>query len=329
MAEKNIGELPELTELDDLDQLVARSVGDVVTGRISIATLRAAMGGGSGDWSTHPATQDVDLDGHKLTGLGAPTEEDDAATKGYVDGAAPAKIELAGSIVEILPNGDIEIRHGATKVAEVVMVGSPNEPVFRLLAPHTSYPGHFYIKPGGDASLSVGGGWSGFTFGYKGDSILRSHNGNFPITSNEYRVLPSGVFSIVHGIHLAKQAYDRRADLEWWTPSWTPVENVDSVSNVECQYTRTHRAAGGSLVTLEGTIEVTPDASGQCSVQVNLPVARAGSGLLAGTAMAMEVTPPGHVVAVASVAETTLTLGFVAEGVDPYLVGFRASYRAA
>src|SRR5690554_5641095 len=84
---------------------------------------------------------------------------------------------------------------------------------------------------------------------------------------------------------------DRLPELEWWDPVWTPVSNVDSVSNVECSYTRVHRAAGGSLVTLEGTVEVTSDAAGQCVVQVDLPIARVGSDLLAGTAMAMD---PGH-----------------------------------
>lgn len=160
---------------------------------------------------------------------------------------------------------------------------------------------------------------------------LGSHISHTP----NIRALPSNVNSILHGIKLGVDAHDALAempappDLEWWDPTWTAIENVDSVSNVECSYTRTYRAAGGSLVTLEGTIEVTPDAAGQCAVQVDLPIARVGSGLLAGTAMAMEVTPPGHVVAAASVDSTTLTLGFDAEGVDPYLVGFRASYRAA
>src|SRR5690606_11027307 len=51
----------------------------------------------------------------------------------------------------------------------------------------------------------------------------------------------------------------RLPELEWWDPVWTPVANVDSVSNVECQYTRVHRASGGSLVTLEGTITVEID----------------------------------------------------------------------
>lgn len=129
---------------------------------------------------------------------------------------------------------------------------------------------------------------------------------------------------------VATKAYvDARYVVEWWDPVWTLESNVNNVSNVECSYTRTYRAAGGSLVTLEGTIEVSPSGAGQCSVQVDLPVARVGTVQLAGTVLVMEFTLPGHAGAVALVDSTTLTLEFIAEDEVPHTVGFRASYRAA
>lgn len=396
-------QLPVLSEVDDSDEVLFRDVDGEdpaqQVGRLSIATLRAAMGGGADDWSEfpatssvdmdghgltnlpapsaasdaatkgyvdarpgaekwseHAATQDVDLDGHKITGLGEPTDASDAATKGYVDSAAPAKIERTfswgRSVAEVTDDGDIDLSiyltgqtaplrrvrldrgSGGGWIVVVNRSGmGPDAWVNTLQMTDHPTPGLMYQLSGGGG---VGGTYRGnvtlshgrWSFGERGGSAVY-------LGSEGYYALPSGVSSIKHGIHLAKEAYDTLAsmpappELEWWEPVWTPVANVDSVSNVECQYTRTYRAAGGSLVTLEGTIEVTPEAAGQCAVQANLPIARDGSGLLAGTAMAMEVTPPGHVVAVASVGSTTLTLGFDAEGVDPYLVGFRASYRAA
>lgn len=284
---------------------------------------------GADAWSEHPATQDVDLDGFKITGLGAPTEEDDAATKGYVDSAAPAKIERTfswgRSVAEVTDDGNVDLA--------VYLTGQAN-PLRRVRVPRGSSTGDIVLT---NRTGMGANDWN---------STLRL--GASPTPAFEFVMGPpgyadSGGFRFSHGrLYLrqgtdpefelgtiAKQAHDRLPELEWWDPTWTPVENVDSVVNVECSYTRTYRAAGGSLVTLEGTITVTPDAAGQCAVQVNLPVARVGSGLLAGTAMAMEVTPPGHVVAAASVDSTTLTLGFDAEGADPYLVGFRISYRAA
>lgn len=366
----SIGDLPIATELDDADELLLRDVSATLpenaTARLSIATLRAAMGGGADDWSEfpatssvdmdghgltnlptpsaasdaatkgyvdarpgaekwseHAATQDVDLDGHKLTGLGEPTEEDDAATKGYVDGAAPAKIELAGSRVEVLPNGNIEIwRDGQRRLRIETTNVDPS-----ITLSTTNGSSTTALRSGGsEAEIYAGNSTRIGVEVWNGGRVYLYSGGTRYFLAVNGDALPAGVDSVVQA---ARRAYERRADVEWWEPTWTPVINVDSVSNVECSYTRTYRAAGGSLVTLEGTIEVTPEAAGQCAVQVDLPIARDGSGLLAGTAMAMEVAPPGHVVAVASVAETTLTLGFVAEGADPYLVGFRISYRAA
>lgn len=284
---------------------------------------------GAEEWSEHAAIQDVDLDGHKITGLGEPTDAADAATKGYVDAVSPTKIERSfawgRSVAEVTDDGDIDLsiyRTGQTEPLRRVRVsrGSGTDDIILTnRAGMGANDWHSTLRLGSSPTPAFV-----FEMGPPG----YSDSGGFRFSHGRLR-LKEGTSPEIEVGTIAKQAYDRRADLEWWEPVWTPVANVDSVSNVECSYTRTYRAAGGSLVTLEGTIEVTPDAAGQCAVQVDLPIARDGSGLLAGTAMAMEVTPPGHVVAVASVAETTLTLGFIAEGADPYLVGFRISYRAA
>lgn len=350
----SIGDLPIATELDDNDELLLRDASAALpenaTARLSIATLRAAMGGGADDWSEHPATQDVDLDGHKITGLGEPTDAADAATKGYVDAVSPTKIERSfawgRAVAEVTDDGNIELAvylTGETEPLRRVRVPRGNTGgaismmnrsgmhvdawVNLLEVASTTAPGFSYALSGGPSAGSNNRGSVSFSVGRW--RFAEQNGSAVYLGSNNYYTLPSGVSSIKHGVHLAKQAYDRRAELEWWAPTWTPVSNVDSVTNVECQYTRTYRASGGSLVTLEGTIEVAPDAAGQCAVQVDLPIARVGSALLAGTAMAMEVTPPGHVVAVASVGSTTLTLGFEAQDAAPYLVGFRAVYRAS
>lgn len=182
-----------------------------------------------------------------------------------------------------------------------------------------AYPGHAGVRAGPEGSYTGG---AGFDTSYDPTSdayTLRAYGA--PLQAEE----PTESY------HAATKGYvdARLPELESWYPVWAPVENVGSVADVECQYTRTYHASVGSLVTLEGTVMITPEAAGQCAVQVDLPVARVGSVPIAGMAMAMEVTPPGHVVAVASVDSTALTLEFVAEGADPYLVGFRISYRAA
>lgn len=50
-------------------------------------TWRALGGGGGG--VANPMTEDLDADGNKVKGLAPPTDPNDAATKGYVDAAAP------------------------------------------------------------------------------------------------------------------------------------------------------------------------------------------------------------------------------------------------
>lgn len=308
---------------------------------------------GAEEWSEHAATQDVDLDGHKLTGLGEPTDASDAATKGYVDSAAPTKIERTfawgRSVAEVTDGGDValavylsgqtaplrrvRVLSGSTSGGILMMNRSgmgPNDWQTELNLSTVSPSFHFALSGGPSGGADARGGISfnqgRWSFTERGGSAVY-------LGSEGYYALPAGVSSIKHGIHLAKEAYDTLAempappDLEWWEPVWTPVSNVDSVSNVECSYTRTYRAAGGSLVTLEGTIEVMPDAAGECAVQVDLPVARVGSDPTAGTAMAVGGTSP--VVAAASVDSTALTLFFTADSASPYAVGFRASYRAA
>lgn len=56
-----------------------------LTTNLALRTHRLDVEGGADEWSEHPATQDVDLDGFKITGLGEPTDASDAATKAYVD----------------------------------------------------------------------------------------------------------------------------------------------------------------------------------------------------------------------------------------------------
>jgi len=135
---------------------------------------------------------------------------------------------------------------------------------------------------------------------------------------------------------VATKAYvDARYVVEWWEPVWTPVENVDSVSNVECQYTRVHRAAGGSLVTLEGTIEVTPTAADvQTMVTAPLPVARVGTENIEGTASFTNLAGSDAGWALAGVADLgagqLVAIQYTpgSEG-ETHRIGFRISYRAA
>lgn len=69
---------------------------------------------GAEEWSEHAATQDVDLDGHKLTGLGEPTDAADAANKDYVDSKVAAWSALPAS-TNIDANGK-----------RIVSLGDPN-----------------------------------------------------------------------------------------------------------------------------------------------------------------------------------------------------------
>lgn len=127
--------------------------------------------------------------------------------------------------------------------------------------------------------------------------------------------------------HAARlQDVQDQALAEWWTPAWTPGSNVDSVSNVECQYTRVRRAAGGSLVTLSGTITVTPTAAGPAMISAPIPVpATASSGV--GSAIAYSMGPAD--VGSCGFNAGDLEVYFVASGSDPHMLTFSVSYRAA
>lgn len=170
---------------------------------------------------------------------------------------------------------------------------------------------------------------------------LGSRNDHTP----NVRSLPSNVNSILHGIKLGVDAHDALAsmpappELEWWDPVWTPVNNVDSVSNVECQYTRTYRAAGGSLVTLEGTITVEIDADDASTTLVApLPVPATSTGTLLAPAIGVDLSSGTQAVCEAGVIDDgSGPVLFIeagplegATGVPATLtIGFRVSYRAA
>lgn len=315
---------------------------------------------GAEEWSKHAATQDVDLDGHKLTGLGEPTDASDAATKAYVDGAAPAKIERTfswgRSVAEVTDDGNIELAvylTGETSPLRRVRVPRGNSGLaislmnrnasgfVSMLSVGTVSPSLTYAVTDGPAGSTARGG---FTFN-GGRWWFNEQNNNIPLGSNNYYALPAGVSSIKHGIHLAKEAYDTLAsmpaptELEWWDPVWTPVENVDSVSNVECSYTRTYRAAGGSLVTLEGTIEVEIDNDNTFTLlSAPLPVPATITGALLAPAICTAAGRADRSM-VRTVVTDTGSGPFLSISAPPLLnatgvpatltIGFRVSYRAA
>lgn len=192
-----------------------------LTTNLALRTHRLDVEGeGGGDaslWAEYPAVDDVNMDGHKITGLGEPTDASDAATKGYVD--------------------------------------------------------------------------------------------------------------------------DRLPELEWWDPTWTPASsNIDSVSNVECQYTRVYRAAGGSLVTLEGTITVEIDNDNTFTLlSAPLPVPATTTGALLAPAICTAAGRADRSM-VRTVVTDTGSGPFLSISAPPLLnatgvpatltIGFRVSYRA-
>ena len=322
---------------------------------------------GAEKWSEHAATQDVDLDGHKITGLGEPTDAADAATKGYVDGAAPDRIKGgAGTTYE---ETEIGVGPDATGIFSALLSGKNRGDEFlRLLARENSSGtgwlgwyntksgyGRGYVRwsssnaelygqhsagnfgrvyldgiSGGNVYFDIPGANAGGGHASTKGILLGTHSGHTP----NVRALPSNVNSILHGIKLGVDAHDRRAELEWWEPVWTPVNNVDSVSNVECSYTRTYRAAGGSLVTLEGTIEVTPDAADTMTmVSVDLPVPRDGVDIVAGIGSFTDYDGDDFGLARAGVADLgagqQVSVQYTPSTDAVHRVSFRVSYRAA
>jgi hypothetical protein len=254
MANVKITELPDIEEVSGADVLPIVDVSGSVTSKVTFTDLRTAvLDGVSGaeEWSEHAATQDVDMDGNKITGLGAPTDAADAATKQYVDtasSAVPTKIENGTSrIVITSANGDIEIYRAGTRVAFFwsggggqLIFGGPNGASLTL--PETT---------GGHASIRSGGYQSA-------------------MTSTSYLQFPSGVASYMHGIHIAKAASDGLAsrDPVAWTPSWSGALNVDSVTHVEASV-----QVINDYVDVEGSLTVTPDAAGVTVVTASIGVA--------------------------------------------------------
>src|SRR5690606_14087139 len=131
----------------------------------SFATVANVMTDAIAAWATAPAAQDVDMDGNKITGLGAPTDAADAATKQYVDtvaGAAPTKIENGTSKVEISTSGGNAV---VTVSSQVVATFSFNGQTIigssfggRLLLPEDS-SGHSQIRSGGFTSNFTSAGY--------------------------------------------------------------------------------------------------------------------------------------------------------------------------
>lgn len=128
--------------------------------------------------------------------------------------------------------------------------------------------------------------------------------------------------------HAARlQDVQDQALAEWWTPVWTPVSNVDSVSNVECQYTRVRRAAGGSLVTIEGVLSVTPDAAGACEISATLPINATGAGAIGFDRFKDGAT--GGETEAEITSTTAISVTFEGSGTTAHTVRFRVQYRAA
>lgn len=275
---------------------------------VSASTMNNAFAFLLPQWASYKASQDVDMDGHKLTGLGAPTDAADAATKQYVDTASsvvPTKIQNGTSRVEIASaNGDIEIYRAGTRVAFFwsgnggqVIFGGPNGATLTL--PETA-SGHASVRSGGFQSA---------------------------MTSTSYLQFPSGVTSYMHGVHLAKSAADdiAAAKPRAETLSWSGVTNVDSVSHVEASIKEE-----GGYVDIDAAVLVTPVAAGITRASAVL------SGLApqtprAGTASASDnaTVAPASCGAVPSGGDAELTVMFDAQSTDPHTVSVRIRYEAA
>lgn len=269
----------------------------------SFATAADMMAYALAAWATAPASQDVDMDGHKITGLGAPTDAADAATKQYVDtvaGAAPTKIENGTSKVEIASSGGNAV---VTVSGQSIATFSLNNQTIigssfggRLILPADS--GHSQIRSGGFTS-------------------------NF--TSLGYEALPSGVTSYMHGVHLAKAASDGLAsrDPVAWTPSWSGVLNVDSVSHVEASVQEV-----GDYIDVEGSLTVTPDAAGVTVVAASIGVAFAHpavdkDGQASAGVSGVAVQSAGCRVST----DGTVSVAFEAASNAEHTVSFRVRYR--
>lgn len=169
--------------------------------------------------------------------------------------------------------------------------------------------------------------------------INRATSNKIPVFDGTYTGLPSGMPSIVGGLHILSSSISAPPDLEWWDPVWTPSSaNISSVNNIECQYTRVYRAAGGSLVTLEGTlrVEITND-SAFTIFTTPLPVPATGTGSLrAGgicTAANRSDRSMVRITISGTGSERNLSISapplLDATGVSATLtIGFRISYRA-
>lgn len=356
---KTIAEVPAIDALAADDEMLVRDTSKGESARVTMQELADFVGGGGGDvstWSQYPATQDVDMDGHdvvglpsydpavdpppsdmsaavsaltmnnafnyllprwasykasedvdmdghKITGLGAPSASDDAATKQYVDtvaGAAPTKIENGTSKVEIPSSGGDAV---VTVSSQAIATFSFNNQTII----GSSFGGRLYLPAD------------------SGHSQIRSGGFTSNFTSVGYLQLPSGVTSYMHGIHLAKSAADGLAsrDPVAWTPSWSGVLNVDSVSHVEASVQEI-----GDYIDVEGSLTVTPDAAGITVVAASIGVAFAHpavdkDGQASAGVAGVSVQSAGCRVST----DGTVSVAFEAASNAEHTVSFRCRYR--
>lgn len=242
---------------------------------------------------------------------GAPVPEGDDSITDWIArveseaGGVPTKIENGTSRVEIASaNGDIEIYRAGTRVGFFwgdsggrVIIGGPNGA--RLTLPEAS-SAHALATSGGYQSA---------------------------LTSTCYLQLPSGVTSYMHGIYLAKAAADDIAALAPvpWTPSWSGVVNVDSVTHVEASV-----QVINDYVDVEGSLTVTPDAAGVTVVTASIGVAFAypavdKDGQASAGVPGVAVQPAGCRVST----DGTVSVAFDAASNAEHTVSFRVRYLKA
>lgn len=233
----------------------------------SIISLEEAISNiqpGGQEWSEHPATQDVDLDGHKITGLGEPTDASDAATKAYVDsqsgggggGGAPDRIKGgAGTTYE---ETEIGVGPDATGSPSVLLSGKNRGDEFlRFYARETgigwigwynnrSGYGRGYVRWSHNSAELYGARWDGnfgrvWVDGDNGGNVYfniqgaDAGGGHVPTKgillgshsshTPNVRALPSHVNSILHGIKLGVDAHDELANYDW--SEYPAVQDVD------------------------------------------------------------------------------------------------------
>lgn len=181
-----------------------------------------------------------------------PVSPENVATKGYVDSAAPDRIVGTNSLGETM----LGVGQDATGLSSRVILGRVSGSVFlQSQSPDNSSGTGFIGWYGGSAGnnawhdgyfrWSIGTAemgsnhrtspgssyvrceyWNGgrVTFYTQKGGSIELVPGASSATPSE-RSLPSGVNSIVHGIHIAKEAYDELANYDW--SEYPAVQDVD------------------------------------------------------------------------------------------------------